>query len=230
VSKRGTQLAVIGAFALLIVVVAILVSQSGSDEGESGSGGPADVEQLFAGIPQDGLVLGEPDAPATVIEFVDMQCPFCAEFSQQALPQVIEERVRTGELALELRVLPLLGPDSETGALAAAATVPQDRLWQFSDLFFAQQGAENSGYVTDEFVEGIYAETPGLDVERANQARGSAAAEELVSANVALAERLGVDGTPTLFLAQGGGDPVELSLSELSYSAFEEALSAAGGP
>jgi protein-disulfide isomerase len=227
--RRRTQLLAIGAFAAAIVVAAIVISQSGSDDGGGGEPSSTDVEQLFEGIPQSGLLLGDPAAPATVIEFVDMQCPFCAEFSRRALPSIIEERVRTGELALELRVLPILGPDSETAALAAAATVPQDRLWQFADLFFADQGAENSGYVTDGFIAEIYAMTPGLDPERAEADRSSAEARRLVQQNQALANRLGVDATPTLLLAEGNADPVELELGELTYEGFEEAIAAARG-
>jgi protein-disulfide isomerase len=230
VSSRRTQLAVIAAFAALIVIVAIVVSQSGSDSDDGGSDGGAGVEQLFEGIPQDGLVLGDADAPAKVIEFVDMQCPFCAEFSERVTPQIIEEQVRAGELALELRVLPFLGADSETAALAAAATVPQDRLWQFADVFYANQGTENSGYVTDEFIDEIYGMTPGLDAERADRDRSSAQAQRLTSQNLALAEELGVDATPTLLLVEPGEGPVELELSELSYAAFEDALASAGGP
>jgi protein-disulfide isomerase len=159
-----------------------------------------------------------------------MQCPFCAEFSEQVTPEIVERQVRSGELALELRVIPFLGADSETAAQAAAAAAEQDRLWQFAELFFAQQGMENSGYVTDEFITGIYEEIPGLDVEEANEFRTTPAAEELAAENLALADSLGVDATPTLLFAEGGGEPRELALAELSYTAFEEALAAAGGP
>ena len=147
--------------AVVVVVVAIAVSQGGSDDdaprggGPTASGGgpsrasPPRSRQLFGGIPQQGVTLGQPDAPATLIEFADLQCPFCAQYTTGALPTVIQDYVRTGRLKMQLRLLRFIGPDSERGAEVAAAATLQDKGWEFSDLFFRNQGQENSGYATD---------------------------------------------------------------------------------
>ena len=136
--------------AAVILVVAIVVSQSGSDDSGGGvdAGTAAEVEKNLAGIPQQGLLLGEAGAAEKVVEFVDLQCPFCAEFSTGALPQVIDEKVRTGEIALELRVIGFLGEDSLEAAQMAAAASMQNRLFEFAETFYLNQGEENSGYVT----------------------------------------------------------------------------------
>ena len=225
--SRRTQLIAIGAFAAVIVVVAIVIGLGGSD-GEGGSDGDlsassAQVESLFEGIPQDGVRLGEPDAEATVIEFVDLQCPFCAEFAVNAMPRVVEERVRSGELALELQILTFLGEDSvEAGQLAAAAA-QQDRLWHFADLFFLNQGAENTGYVTEEFLTDLAEATPGLDAEEALSQRDSDEADELLTGADALARELGAMSTPSFWLERDGEEPVELR-TRLDAASFLDAV------
>ena len=146
--------------ALVVVGVLIAVSQSGGDDesglgaGESISGVRA-VNELYDGIPQDGATLGNPNAPATMVEFLDLQCPFCAEYTRDALPTIVKRYVRSGQLKLELRPVAILGPDSATAAAAAAAAAQSNRIWQFSDLFYLNQGRENSGYVDDAFLRRI---------------------------------------------------------------------------
>ena len=228
--NRRTQLIVLAGLAAVILVVGIVLSQSGSDD-DSGSDAPAGqdaatVEETLAGIPQEGVRLGDPDAPATVVEFVDMQCPFCAEFSTNALPEVIDRHVRSGELALELRVISFLGEDSAEAAEMAAAATLQNRLFEFTEIFFLNQEEENSGFVDDEFLTDLAEETPGLDAEEALEQRDSEEAAALVDTNEAEAQRLGVNSTPTFYLVSGT-ESTELALNQLTAEAFASALESA---
>lgn len=91
VSKRGQQLLIVGVLAAVIVVVAVVLSSSGSDSDSGPAADSAKVEKLFAGIPQKGVLLGDPDAPEKLIEFVDMQCPYCAEFTRNSIYRVPRE-------------------------------------------------------------------------------------------------------------------------------------------
>ena len=219
--------------AVVVVAVAIAVSQGGEDEPAGDGGAPAangqagqatDVGSRFEGIPQNGVSLGDPDAPATLIEFADLQCPFCAEYTREALPAVIERYVRSGRVRLELQLLSFIGPDSERAAQLAAAAAQQDLMWQFSDLFFAEQGAENSGYATDAFLRGVARETPGLDVPQAFADRDSPAVARQLRQAQAQATALGVESTPSFLLRQGAAPPEPLPLQALDAQTVTTAL------
>ncbi|WP_177169259.1 DsbA family protein [Thermoleophilum album] len=229
-SSRKTRFVAVVAAAAVLAGVAIAASLLGSERSSpSGSGvtGAREVRSLLQGILQSGYALGDPRAPATVVEFVDLQCPFCARLASEALPDLIRREVRSGRLRLELRVLAFIGPDSERAARFAAGAARQYKVWQFTELFFRNQGRENSGYVTDNFLRRIGAAIPGFDVDRALAfAQRPEAEDDLERARLA-AGRLRVSSTPTLFLVPRGGQPRKLELSDLTASALREAIRAA---
>jgi protein-disulfide isomerase len=208
--RRLWLLAGAGVVAAIIVAVAIVISQGGAED-ESEPAPPPRAEQ----IAQDRLWLGDPDAPVTLIEFADLQCPFCAEFATGELPGVIDSYVRDGRLRLELRLLAFIGPDSERARQVAHAAALQDRLWDYTDHFYRNQGPENSGYATDAFLQRLARQTPGLDVEQVSEDLGTQEAEALSRQAERLARRLGVQGTPSLYLVREGGEPEPIEIDQL---------------
>jgi protein-disulfide isomerase len=222
--RRIWLLAGAAVLATLIVAVAIVVSQGGADDEDAPAPGPAQSDgggeaSLLEGIPQEGVALGEPDAPATLIEFADLQCPFCAEFATGELPRVVEDYVRPGRVRLELRLLAFIGPDSERGRQVAHAAALQNRMWDYTDLFFRNQGAENSGYATNAFLERLARQTPGLDPDQLAEDFGNPRAEALSRQAERLGRQLQVDGTPSFYLVRDGGPPEPVEIDNL-----EEAL------
>jgi protein-disulfide isomerase len=205
--RRAWQLAAAAGLAAVAVAVAIAVSSSGgADAPPERAAGGAEAAALLNGIPERGGVLGDPNAPVTVTEYVDLQCPVCAAAAAQTLPTIIEDHVRTGEVKLEARTLQFIGPDSERAARVAAGAERQGRLWRFLEVFYANQGAENSGYATDGFLRRV-AGAAGVDADAALAAAdGDFATRRLERAN-ADAQRLGIDSTPTFTVARGDGTP-----------------------
>jgi protein-disulfide isomerase len=198
------------AAALIVVGIGIAISQSGGSDSSDASADTAAVEKEFAGIPQDGAVLGRTDAPATLIEYGDLQCPACKAYATETLPDVLDRFVRPGRVKLELRLISIIGPESQLASETAAATSFQDRMWQFTDLFYRNQGIENSGYVDQQFLEDIANATPGLDTQRALDQASSPRAAALAARWVAQANRAGVDSTPSFFLVKDGQTPQEV--------------------
>jgi protein-disulfide isomerase len=165
--------------------------------------GAASLDERFGGIRQDSGALGDPDAPFTLVEFADLQCPYCARFDREVLPAVIERFVRPGRLRIELRPVSFLGPDSSTGAAATVAAGFQDRMWQFADLWYHNQGAENSGYATPQFL-GRVARGAGLDFDRWQSESNSRRLVAILQSNKRAAGTARVTGTPNFRLGRTG--------------------------
>jgi protein-disulfide isomerase len=212
-SSMGIRLAVLAAAAVAIVLVAVVVAGGGSDD-KSGGGSPAAAKSALQGIPQAGISLGSPDAPVTIVEFADLQCPFCAEYHHNVFPTLLKRYVRTGQVRLELRLLRFLGPDSDRLARAAAGAATQDRMWQFAGLAYARQGAENSGYATDEFINKLAADAGLTNVS------AGAAADRAIRRGENAARSLGVESTPSFLIGPTGGSLERFQPSDLTPDAF----------
>jgi protein-disulfide isomerase len=223
-SRRLRQLAIVAGLAIVLVVGVIVATQGGSD----GDGGPGDdtaeVEELIAGIPQEGVALGDPDAPLTMADYSDMQCPFCRDFALDALPAVIDDYVRAGDLRIEFRPVSILGPESEAAAELVAAASPQNRLWELTEVFYRNQGTENTGYVTDDFLTDIAEATPGLDAEAAMADRSSPEAQAVLEEAAAEFERNGFDSTPSFAIGETGGRLRPAQVAGLDPTSFAELI------
>ncbi|MEA2349506.1 MAG: hypothetical protein QOG86_447 [Thermoleophilaceae bacterium] len=189
-----------------VVIVAIAIGRGAGVEAGTVTGRPegiAATRALFAGIPQHGVELGSPSAAVTVTDFSDLQCPFCGQSARDELPEIVRRYVRTGRVKLVFHTLAFLGDDSRRGARMAAAAAMQDRLWQFVDLVYRNQGAENTGWVTDAYLRRV-ALAAGLDTRRAfSDRRSPAASGQLAKARDA-ARTAGVQSTPTFLVAPPG--------------------------
>jgi len=228
-SRRTQRLKLLGlalGIAAILVCGLVLISQLGGDEPvpSKGGGEPARAGSL-TGIPQNGNVLGNPNAPVTLIEFADLQCPYCAQVATKgALPTVIDRYVRTGKVKVELNLLNFLGPDSGRAAQVAAATSEQNKMWQFTDAFFARQKQENSGYVTNAFLSSLTSDIPGLDAGKALSQSQGAKAKSAVAVWNANGKAAHVQGTPAFFVQRGDGAAKQIEVKLDNVGTFSTPL------
>jgi len=221
------------AIAVVVAVVLVLVSSggsggSGSDSASGGSSttqvkGVKEMTAMLDGIPQDGNALGKKSAKVTLIEFADYQCPFCRDFALNTLPVIINDFVRPGKVRMELRTLTFIGPDSETAARAGAAAGQQNLEWNFTDLFYYNQGQENSGYVTDEFIDSLY-KAAGVDEAKANAYRKTDAATAPALSADEEAGKYGIQSTPSFVVGPTGGPYTKLDVDISNPDGFKAAL------
>jgi protein-disulfide isomerase len=219
--KRRLQYLIIAGFAAVAVIVALIViCQSGGDD-VGGGGSPSNVRGValvdaeLQGIPQSGQVLGDANARVTVVEFGDPQCPVCAAFSGQIAPELISNEVKSGSVKYEFQPYLIIGPDSKPAMKAVLAAGEQERFWNYLQLFYRNQGGENSGYVTDAFLTSIAKGAGVPDIDKWNQSRNSSQWDSILSNGTTRAESLGFNGTPSI-LVQGPNGQKPLSGFQLS--------------
>lgn len=228
--RRIWVAAAAAAAVVLAVVIGIVSTRGGGGDLTEGATLPeaAQAAALFEGIPQEGVVLGRPEAPVTLVEFIDMQCPFCREFAVEALPSVIDDRIRKGDVRMEIRGLTFIGPDSERGLRAVLAAGLQNRAYEVMELLYYNQGAENAGWLSDDLVAAAARSVPGVDPTRLVDDMDSGAVSDLIEEHAAEAERRGVDSTPTVLVGKTGGELKAVELESTSDpAAVERAIAAA---
>ena len=152
-----------------------------------------------------GVTRGDPEAPLTIIEFADYQCPSCGQFALSVKPQVDLTYIETGQAKFVLYDFPLtqMHPHAFLAARAARCAGDQDRYWQYHDVLFRNQPS----WAAQSQVVGTlvgYAEGAGLDQEAFESCLKSDRHAEVVTANMRLGTELGVSGTPTVIINQGG--------------------------
>jgi len=215
---------VVGAAAAAALIAGILigVSVTSSSGKKSASGGA--TQAILAGIPQQGEALGRPNAPVTLVQFGDHQCPACQYFDVNTIPVLVRKYVRTGKLRIVFRPITFIGPDSAVGVRSTLAAGLQNRFWNLSQLLYANQGAENSGWLNDKTVRKLAGEIPGLDVSRFERDLDSDRVSALERSAAQQAQEIGLDQTPTFQIGRTNGELTALDVSSLNPSAFEPTI------
>jgi protein-disulfide isomerase len=218
--SRLTLLGIIGAIVIVIVVVIVVAAGGGSKSGlptskHEENATVAEVSKLVDGIPQSGNAIGSPTAPVTLKYFGDLECPICKEFTLGALPSVIDKWVRTGKLRIEYHSLETATREPEIfkeQQVAAYAAGKQNKAWNYIETFYHEQGEEDSGYVTENYLDGIASQVPGLDIAKWHEDRGDPNLANEVETDKQAANNEGFTGTPSFLIGHTGG-----TMSKLSY-------------
>jgi protein-disulfide isomerase len=213
------------ALAAVLVGASLLSARDGADVPRAAVV-PAAQPSPFAGIEQRGAALGSPDAPVTLVEYADLQCPYCAQWSRDALPTLVADYVRDGKLRIVFHGLAFIGPDSETALRTAVAAGRQRHLWDVVHGFYERQGAENSGWVTDGLVANIASGVPALDANELLRVRATDAVEPDIASAAAAAKRAGITGTPSFQLGRTGGALDVVSVTSLGAEGIVPAIEA----
>jgi protein-disulfide isomerase len=227
-AQRNKRLLMLGgalAVVVAIVVVVIVVAGGGSDDKGTeakGGKGTSQAAQLLDGIPQTGSTLGNPKAPVTVTEFADLQCPFCRDYTINQFPALVAKYVKTGKVKMVFKNYAFIGPDSLTAARAAEAAGKQNKLWHFIDVFYNNQGDENTDYVTDAFLKKI-AEGAGVDADKMLTDRQDPKIDTAIAKAQQDAQQAGVNSTPT-FIVQKPGEPPKKASAQQIEAAIQAAV------
>ena len=230
----------VGAGVIVVLAGVFWFAFGGSDsestaetEQESSEGGVVDIVEpensdqidlthVEQRDPADPLATGDVDAPVTLVVFSDYQCPYCAAWSNDTLP-VMMEYVDEGDLRIEWRDLNVYGAFSEQASKASFAAGMQDKFWEFHDELFLDGEIRSESQLTEEAMLDI-ADELGLDAEQFTEDMRSDVVDEHIQANEALGTELGAYSTPAFVL---GGEPMlGAQPTNVFVDAMDDALAA----
>ena len=223
----GVVLAAIAVVAVAIAISSNNTTASGIKKGTQATKVSNQVEQLLSGIPQSGTVLGNPNAKVTMTYYGDLQCPVCQDFTLKGgFPQLVANEVRSGKVKVDYKSFETATRDAsvfQNQQVAALAAGQQSKFWNYAELFYRQQGAEGSGYVTENFLNTLASQIPGLNINAWKSARNDSALVKQVSTDGQAGNAAGVQGTPTLIF-EGPKGKTQSPNAVASYSQLQQAI------
>jgi protein-disulfide isomerase len=213
--RRLTQLGGALVLAAIVVVAAIVISSrnapsSGGHGGKFGGGGVAQAE--FGGIPQSGNTLGNSKAAHTLVEYGDLVCPACKAYSDQIIPTVVQRYVRTGKLRMQFMPFQFVRPWSQLAAQYAWAAAEQNKMFQFSKVWYTNQLDESTNYVNDAFARKVAAAVPGLDADKLIADARTAKVVDEAKATLQSFNARGLNQTPSFLGGTTGGTLANVDL------------------
>jgi protein-disulfide isomerase len=226
---RRTKILQLGAGAVFLVIVAVVVLIVANSGGSSGGDAQnlkevAAVDSLVSGVPQKGMTIGDPSAKVELMEYGDLQCPVCKAYSEEVLPQVIDNKVKPGNARITFHNFTIIGPQSLPAGAATLAAGEQGRGWNYLELFYRNQGEENSGYATDEFLQAVAKAAGVKNIVQWNKERKSSNITGEVKATTEQAKRYGFTGTPSFAIKGPSSNGIELLGTPQTPEEFEEAI------
>ena len=163
-------------------------------------------------------ILGNPDAPITILEWGDYQCTFCYKFHQNTLEIINEDFIKTGKVKVVFKDYPLNGPDSKLAAEASYCAQDQEKYWQYHDELYRNWGGERTGWITREALT-EFAETVNLDTGKFNKCLNDNKYESKVNSLYEFGNQIGIDATPSFLVFNDrkiinirGNQPLEVFL------------------
>jgi len=213
---------------VLLAGIGVLATQMGKKGGGSAANQGVPVTLTPDQLQRvHGISRGRDDAPITIYEFADFQCPHCAQFAWQVEPLIRDSLVNTGKARYVFYEFPLAFKWSWLSARSGRCANEQGKFWEYHEIVFARQ--TDWGFEKDP-VDKLtgYAQSVGMDAGKFEQCVRSDKYQLEVSESAQLAQSLGVQGTPTLFV-NGRNIGTPETYKELAEKVREIAPQAFGG-
>lgn len=199
---------------------ATVVTGSTDAAADSGVAGLAAVERRQPGDP---FAMGAADAPVVMVVYSDYRCPFCAKFSRDTEPILIDKYVDEGVLRIEWRDLPIFGDQSMAAARAGRAAADQAKFREFATAVFAASPDRGHPDLTPEALRGFAAAAGVADLDRFDRYAADPSVDQDIYADMLEANTIGVSSTPSFVV---NGTPI---LGAQPVGVFEQVIEAAAG-
>ena len=161
----------------------------------------ADSKQITVSklIKNGSPIMGDFDAPITILEWGDYQCTFCFKFHQNTLDIINDEYIKTGKVKLVFKDFLLNGPDSLLAAEATYCAQDQDKYWQYHNELYKNWGGERTGWVTRDSLN-EFSISVNLDLDKFNTCLDEHKYQNKVIALHEFGKNIGIDATPSFLV------------------------------
>jgi protein-disulfide isomerase len=147
-------------------------------------------------------ILGNLDAPVTILDFSDFQCPNCGRYVKNTEPILNETYIQTGKASLVYKYFPVVGFDSMNPALAGQCSQEQGLFWQFHKLLFANQKPIDSGWVSKDNLKNFASQIPGLDLQKFSECLDSERYKDHINKDLEMAKKYQLRATPSFIIVK----------------------------
>ena len=165
-------------------------------------------------------ILGNPNAPITMVEFGDYQCTFCSKFFHETENSIITNYIKTGKVKVLFKDYIILGQDSINAANAAHCANDQKLFWEYHSMLYNNWAGENTGWADLAHLH-EFANTLGLDMDVFSTCMSDLKWNELVNLSSKDGQKLGVSGTPTFFVIDQNNDVIKI-VGAQHYDVFKQ--------
>ena len=165
-------------------------------------------------------VLGNKDAPLTIVEFGDYQCTFCNKFFHETVESIIINYVKTGKVKILFKDFIVVGEDSMNAANAAHCANDQKMFWQYHSILYNNWAGEGTGWASPEHLN-EFANTLGLNMDKFSECVSELQWKELVDSSHRDGIVAGVTATPTFFVIDENNNVSKITGAQ-HYDVFKE--------
>ena len=145
------------------------------------------------------IILGNPDAKITVVEFGDYQCTFCYKFHNDVMKKIHEKYIKSGDVNFVYKDFPLNGKSSILASEATYCAQQQDQFWAYHDILYDNWGGENTGWITQTILSD-FAKELGLDLKKFNSCMKNSEFQQKVLNNEGFAREININATPSFLI------------------------------
>ena len=165
-------------------------------------------------------ILGDPNAPLTLVEFGDYQCTYCKKFFHETEESILINYVETGKVKMVFKDFIVVNEDSLNAASAAHCANDQKMFWQYHSTLYNNWDGEGTGWASSEQLH-QFAFTLGLDMDEFSECMSNSKWKDLVLSSHADGRTLGVDATPTFFILNENNDALKITGAQ-HYDVFQD--------
>ena len=165
-------------------------------------------------------MLGNPNAPVTILDFSDFQCPNCGRHVKNTEPILNETYIQTGKASLVYKYFPVVGFDSMNPALAGQCSHEQGKFWQFHQMLCANQKPIDSGWVSKDNLKNFASQIPGLDLQKFSECLDSERYKNHINKDLEMAKKFQLRATPSFIIVNNDGTDPEILTGAHPFPSF----------